>query len=191
MGCHVDTRLHPHLGLCKPALTVRGLMLHTESRRSVDPKAGVVFGIAGAPIGGVCADGYVRLGQSASPHLYAHRLIYEAVHGSIPPGHYIDHKNGKRADNRISNLEAVTPSENLLRAFERGVRRIGEQMSHSKLTPDLVRQIRMTAGKIATREWARRLNVDPSTVRAVRKGTTWRHVPLRGRLPSRPRWRHQ
>ena len=183
--------LDPGIGLATPTAEVVGLIYHWQSRKCIDPAAGVVYGASGVPVGGVCADGYVRLGENGRGYLYAHRLIYEAVLGLIPAGHYVDHKNGCKSDNRIANLEAVTPSENLLRAFERGVRQIGDQMRHSKLTPTLVRQIRNTTGTIATREWARRLKVDPSTVRAVRQGTTWRHVPMRGRLPSRPRWRRQ
>ena len=184
-------RLAPGIGLSTPTTEVPCLIYHWQARKCIDPVAGVVYGASGTPVGGVCADGYVRLGENGRGYLYAHRLIYEAVHGPIPEGLYVDHKNGCKSDNRISNLEAVTPSENLLRAFEQGLRRLGGQMRHSKLTPSLVRQIRKTIGAIATREWARRLKVDPATVRAVRQGTTWRHVPMRGRLPSRPRWRRQ
>lgn len=189
MDCLVDTRLAPHVGLCRPVLAPRNLILLTESRHCVDPKAGKVYGAAGTPIGAVCADGYVRLGQRSNGTLYAHRLIYEAVHGSIPPGLYIDHVNGKRADNRIANLQAVTPAENVARALERGAVAIGEAASHSKLTTAQVREIRQSIGKVATREWARRLGVDAATVRAVRQGKSWRHVPLRGPLPERPRWK--
>lgn len=42
-----------------------------------------------------------------------HRLIWEHVHGQIPDGKEIDHINGNRSDNRISNLRLVSRSENL------------------------------------------------------------------------------
>ena len=189
MSCHVDTRLAPHVGLCRPIPGPKNLVLHLPSCRSVDPKAGVVYGAAGTPVGGICADGYVRMGTTRDGHQYAHRLIYEACIGPIPQGHYVDHVNGDRADNRLANLEAVTPAENAARALERGAVRIGDERSDARLTSAIVRKIRQTIGQIGIREWARRLQVDPSTIRAARNGTSWRHVPLRGRLPKRPRWR--
>jgi hypothetical protein len=177
------------VGLSRPALTVRDLILHVQSGRTVDAKRGIVYGAAGTPVGGTCADGYVRLGQHSKGPQYAHRLIWEAVHGPIPAGHYIDHRNGKRGDNRITNLEAVTPTENVLRALERGSARYGEACSFAKLTAAQVREIRQS--KAPTRELARAYGVDPATLRAARQGTTWRHVPMRGRIPAKPRWRRQ
>ena len=40
----------------------------------------------------------------------AHRVIWKMVYGSDP--HYIDHINGDRTDNRISNLRSVTKAQN-------------------------------------------------------------------------------
>jgi len=42
-----------------------------------------------------------------------HRVIYEMVHGSIPQGKQIDHKNRRRSDNRITNLRLATKQENV------------------------------------------------------------------------------
>jgi hypothetical protein len=43
--------------------------------------------------------------------LIGHRVAWAIVHGEWPDGH-IDHINGDRADNRISNLRIATPVEN-------------------------------------------------------------------------------
>ena len=43
--------------------------------------------------------------------LKAHRVVWFIHYGVVP--NYIDHINGDRADNRIENLRATTPSLNL------------------------------------------------------------------------------
>ena len=188
MACPVDTRLAPHVGLCRPIPSPKNLVLHLPSCRCVDPRAGTVYGAAGAPVGYVDPrQGYVRIGMTRDGHQYAHRLIYTACNGPIPPGYHIDHRNGLKADNRIVNLDAVTHAENMARAFVRGSAKFGEAMPNARLSAAIVREIRKS--DIPTREWARRLGVDAKTVRLARRGTTWRHVPCRGRLPAKPKWR--
>lgn len=169
-----------------PPIWIMGVILHVPSRFLVDPENGTVYGRLGAPIGSVHGDGYVRLRRnSRADHQYAHRLIWETVFGPIPRGFHIDHLNGKKADNRICNLEAVSPSENVSRAVATGLAPSGEQKPGSKLTAALVREIRRTKGRIGAREWARRLGVDPVTIRHARDGKTWKHVGARrhGRKP--------
>jgi hypothetical protein len=51
------------------------------------------------------------------PHL-AHRLAWLYVHGKHPAAE-IDHRNGKRADNRIANLRDTPPSQNRWNAVPR------------------------------------------------------------------------
>lgn len=40
-----------------------------------------------------------------------HRVIWEKVHGPIPKGYEIHHKNGDGRDNRLENLQMLTSSE--------------------------------------------------------------------------------
>lgn len=53
---------------------------------------------------------------------YVHRLVYEAWVSNIPKGYDIDHINGIKTDNRVSNLRAVSRSENLKHNYELGFR---------------------------------------------------------------------
>lgn len=50
----------------------------------------------------------------------AHRLVYQAWKGAIPENYVIDHLDSDKTNNCISNLEAVTHSENTKRAYEKG-----------------------------------------------------------------------
>ena len=40
------------------------------------------------------------------------RLVYSAFHGPIPPGMQVNHINEDKTDNRLENLNLMTPSEN-------------------------------------------------------------------------------
>ncbi|MFZ4072102.1 MAG: HNH endonuclease signature motif containing protein [Caulobacterales bacterium] len=64
-------------------------------------------------VGDVCNtvanNGYVLIGVK-SKRWYAHRLAWLYVHGTWPDGQ-IDHINGVRTDNRISNLRTATQSQ--------------------------------------------------------------------------------
>lgn len=167
--------------------TIHNVILHVPTRLLVWPAKGVIYGRMGAPVGAVCADGYVRLGGARNGYLYAHRLIWETVHGPIPAGLEIDHRNGRRNDNRIVNLDLVTRQENVRRAVESGRVPLGMDKAEAKLTDDLVCEIR--GSNLPTRTLALKLGVDPRTVRDARRGRTWRHIECRGRRPVRTRRR--
>lgn len=68
-----------------------------------------VGSIAGANHG---ETGYLQMSIDGRLH-FAHRLAWLYVHGEHPK-HNIDHINGDRKDNRISNLRDVPQSINLL-----------------------------------------------------------------------------
>jgi len=48
-----------------------------------------------------------------------HRLIWEAFNGKIPTNLELDHIDGDKHNNKLSNLRLVTHSENMIAAFER------------------------------------------------------------------------
>ncbi|WP_251847234.1 HNH endonuclease signature motif containing protein [Enterobacter hormaechei] len=65
---------------------------------------------AGKIAGSVMARGYVWITLNKRPH-FAHRIAW-AIHYGEYPKDVIDHVNGIRTDNRISNLVQSTPSAN-------------------------------------------------------------------------------
>jgi hypothetical protein len=74
--------------------------------------------------------------------LYTHQLIFLHCYGSLTPGLVIDHIDGNKKNNSISNLEEVTQSENCKRAAE------GRDFSHmkSKQGPKAVYAVPMDDG---------------------------------------------
>ena len=62
-------------------------------------------------------------GNKVTPH-YIHRLVAMAFLGSSPAGkEQINHRDGDRTNNAVSNLEFVTSSENVRHALRLGLRR--------------------------------------------------------------------
>lgn len=43
----------------------------------------------------------------------AHRVLWAIHHGEFPPS-FLDHRNGVRSDNRLCNLRAATPHQNVM-----------------------------------------------------------------------------
>ena len=79
-----------------------------------------VPGPRGAPAGreaGTRHGGYRSIRIDGVRH-YEHRLAWLYVHGEHPTGD-IDHDNGNRADNRISNLRHCPHAENRRKAIRR------------------------------------------------------------------------
>lgn len=74
---------------------------------------------------------------------FAHRLVWQALHGDIPDGMVVNHVNGMKADNRPANLEVVTYSANTSHAHRLRLRdQRGEGNPAAKLTNRDVAAIR-------------------------------------------------
>jgi HNH endonuclease len=90
-----------------------------------DPETGIfIRKTTGRQIGFKNRDGYVAF-VFEKKQWVAHRLAWIYVHGHIPEGLLIDHINGIRDDNRISNLRLATHKLNV---FNRGVNRIPSKL---------------------------------------------------------------
>lgn len=66
------------------------------------------------------SDGYVMVGlckNNKSKHFYVHRIIAEAFLDRDEIRNCVNHINGIRSDNRLSNLEWVTYKENIGHAY--------------------------------------------------------------------------
>ena len=83
--------------------------------------------------------------ESVRVHAMAHRLVWLHLHGPIPSGLTVNHKNGTKTDNRPSNLELATALEQAHHArqvLRRGkLDQFGTRNAMVKLTTEQVQAI--------------------------------------------------
>ena len=97
----------------------------------------------------------------------------------------INHKNANKLDNRASNLEWVSKSENLIHAYKMGLLKMpdfifnqnGENNRNAILTEDLVREIRSNHRDGAKRkDLAKIYNINLNTLGDVIYNKGWKHL---------------
>lgn len=125
-------------------------------------------------------DGYVRVGlrnpgKNSYPFML-HRLI--ALHFIPNPNNYseINHMDGDKANNDISNLEWCTHKHNMNHAINCGLWNAsakGEDNSYSKLLTFEVNEIRDLKGMILQKDLASIYGVSNSTISSILNNKTW------------------
>ena len=105
-----------------------------------------------------------------------HTLVAETYLGNRPLGYFINHIDGNKLNNHYSNLEYVTPKENINHAWKIGLAkpRYGEKNGYSKLNNLAINDIHALR-KFGLRQniIADILNVSQQTVSAVLCGKVW------------------
>lgn len=155
---------------------------------SVVPERGLVYSArTRRPLGMLGSTGYwyaqFRMGRRrASVRL--HRVIWEYVHGPIPDGMEINHLNGTKHDNRLANLELVTPAGNHAHAVATGLQPdqpTGAAGYSAKLTLDQALEIKRRAlnGELQ-QTIADDFGIARSQVSKILHGRQWRELHVSG-----------
>lgn len=102
-----------------------------------------------------------------------HRLIATAFVPNPSGRREVNHRDGNKLNNEISNLEWVSRSENTAHAWRLGLKdakqhRRGEDHYGAKVTADQVRAIRNGS--------AETFGLSRSAIRHILSGRSWRHV---------------
>lgn len=110
----------------------------------------------------------------------AHRLVALAF-GIISGAEIVNHIDGVKTNNNISNLEKSSDLENIRHAFKMGLNKLpdwnGERNTHAKLRKEDVLYIRehcQPGGQ--SYEFAKRYGVHVTTIQRILSKKRWRHL---------------
>ncbi len=119
---------------------------------------------------------FSRWGSGKDVRYNIHKLV--ATHfipnqNNLPE---INHKNGIKTDNNVSNLEWVTREENIRHGFLTGLIKVnkGENAHNSVLTNEQVLYIYNYNG--SPRQLSRDLGMPYSRIASIRNGVSWNHI---------------
>lgn len=120
--------------------------------------------------------------EGVGKRFYIHRLVAMAFIPNPFNKQFVNHLNFDCHDNRAENLEWVTPKENTAWSATAGRLKPGEvlrgaECKRSKLTDELVRELRLTwRPGISMRALARQYEITPAAIYKILRGSSWRHV---------------
>ena len=106
-----------------------------------------------------------------------HRLVMQTFKPKKDKKLQVNHKDGNKQNNHVSNLEWVTDKQNKEHSVKNGLHQRGVRNGSSKLTDIAVRRIREYLKLGRTQKWiADYYEVDPSTISDIKNKKIWKHV---------------
>jgi hypothetical protein len=132
--------------------------------------------------GYINSDGYLTVTVTGDDGIkrktLVHRLITLAYHGEPPfDDAVVRHLNGKKLDNRPSNLAWGTQHDNYMDAVRHGTRATGEGIGAKITPPDVVRKVRAAFNSGLTgKAIAEMFGLSTAQVSRIKNGKRWSEV---------------
>lgn len=104
-----------------------------------------------------------------------HRLVAQTFLTPDPDRPMVNHKDGVKTNNRVSNLEWCTKSENALHSYRLGMSKPPRPEGNPKVTPEQVREIRKSDESVQA--LAERYGLAHTSIRNIKAGRTWKDLP--------------
>ena len=112
-------------------------------------------------------------GRKFSELASIHHLVMAAFIGPKHQGIQVNHRNGIKTDNRLCNLEYVTPKQNARHSIDI----LRNSVQRGKLVPDQVREARALHAKGETAKFlAEKFGLHRTTMKQLLRGEIWKNV---------------
>lgn len=127
-------------------------------------------------------DRYPKIGLSKkgkSKMYYVHRLVAQAFIPNNENKREVNHINENKLDNRVENLEWVTPKENMRHSYNKIKASLQRGENKTRTNIDDMKALTIytfKVGHFTNIETGKRLKLDPSAISRVRNGQLWKHL---------------
>lgn len=109
--------------------------------------------------------------------VFAHRAIYDMLKGSVPANMQVCHTCDNPPCCNPDHLFLGTPADNMADKIAKGRAACGAIMrTNSKLTEEVVREIRSLHGAVMQKDLAHRFGVSKQTISKIVLRQHWKHV---------------
>ena len=128
------------------------------------------------------SDGYLQHGLTINGKLKMiaiHRLLCLTYLDNKENKTHVNHKDGNKTNNCLSNLEWCTCKENIQHAYDTGLKsNKGDKHPRNKLTEAVVLELRKLSktNKIKYSELSIEYGVNPTTISKAIRGITFAHI---------------
>ena len=169
--------------ICKPILGYKNLYSVNQFGNVRRDKSGCGICIKGRILKPVIKSGYpcIRIYKNGIQKFYSiASIVAKMFIGKRPKNYEINHIDGVKTNNHVSNLEYVTASENVRHAVRNGLRkpRLGIENNYAKLTEKQVLKIRelWNTKKYFQYEIGKMFNVHQGTIHHITSRKQWKHI---------------
>jgi hypothetical protein len=109
---------------------------------------------------------------------YVHRLVAMTFIENPLMLDTVNHKDGDKLNNHVTNLEWLSKADNTRHAFNNNLVSLGSNRKNSKLNENDVIEIRklILQGNLSFKKIGEKYNVYPSTIHEIKTGKNWRRV---------------
>ena len=119
----------------------------------------------------------LRLDDGTVKKFLVHRLV--AITHLPNPNNLpeVNHKDGNKLNNKVSNLEWVTRNQNIQHSFDTGLNTsVGERNGRHEITEDTVRVIKSLLSEHSVKEVSVITGIKYNMVAKISCKATWKHV---------------